>query len=436
MKSKYTIISQAKSSYSRAQDILKNAAVRNGYPIKKALIEFETMIQWSLINVAAQDGYFLKAELELVQNFTDYFDLALVSGCSWSQFLMISGDKLTNLISGTNKLLVDATTDLTKLLKSLSTEERIHLEAAVTTMCMRMAEIDGDEEDSDAYTQEWLAGVKVFKSFSKLHTPEKKVKCYDINLPYVSSSVTIKLDSVELLYDPSKLILTFTVTNLQHKEIRVWLKDYGIMLGNIETETIGKYKLLGTISGYQRSQMRFVIEESDFNNIFWPADRAEEENLENDECFESVLFRTTYDFGENTDVDTADWIVDCLDVEINYGSFDDNNGDEYEDDPDEDEEYEEDDEDDYDYSSNDFDTSEWNAESILRAEGYTVSQREGLSDYGRQAILRRVISNNKMSKRQVIDHIELQIKLRTGKPMYDIAISKWERDLAFLKNFN
>ena len=206
------------------------------------------------------------------------------------------------------------------------------------------------------------------------------------------------------------------------------------MLGNIDTEIIGKYKLLGTISGYQRSQMRFVIEESDFNNIFWPADRAEEENLENDECFESILFRTTYDYGENTDIDTADWVVDCLDVEINYGSFDDD--DEYEDDSEEDEEYEDEEEedDDDDYSNNDFDASEWNAESLLRAEGYTVSQREGLSDYERQAILRRVISNNKMSKRQVIDHIELQIKLRSGNRMYDIAISKWNRDLAFLRS--
>ena len=38
-----------------------------------------------------------------------------------------------------------------------------------------------------------------------------------------------------------------------------------------------------------------------------------------------------------------------------------------------------------------------------------------------------------MSRRQVIEHIELQISLRKNNSMYDIAISKWERDLQFLR---
>ena len=79
------------------------------------------------------------------------------------------------------------------------------------------------------------------------------------------------------------------------------------------------------------------------------------------------------------------------------------------------------------------DASSWNVESILRQEGYTVSQREGLSDNEREAILRNVINKNLMSKRNVIEHIELQISLRKNNPMYGIAISKWERDLAFLR---
>ena len=79
------------------------------------------------------------------------------------------------------------------------------------------------------------------------------------------------------------------------------------------------------------------------------------------------------------------------------------------------------------------DASSWNVESILRQEGYTVSQREGLSDNEREAILRNVISKKLMSRRQVIEHIELQISLRKNNSMYGIAISKWERDLAFLR---
>ena len=87
-----------------------------------------------------------------------------------------------------------------------------------------------------------------------------------------------------------------------------------------------------------------------------------------------------------------------------------------------------------DYSGDgELDTSSWNLESVLRREGYTVSQKEGLTDSERQSILKNVINRNLMSKWQIIEHIELQISLRRNNRMYNIAISKWERDLAFLK---
>ncbi len=79
------------------------------------------------------------------------------------------------------------------------------------------------------------------------------------------------------------------------------------------------------------------------------------------------------------------------------------------------------------------DTSSWNLESILRQEGYTVSQKEDLSDYERQQILLSVMRRNLMSKWQIIEHIELQISLRRNNRMYNVAISKWERDLTFLR---
>ena len=83
--------------------------------------------------------------------------------------------------------------------------------------------------------------------------------------------------------------------------------------------------------------------------------------------------------------------------------------------------------------SGELDASSWNLESILRREGYTVSQKEDLSDYERQQILLIVMRRNLMSKWQIIEHIELQISLRRNNRMYNIAISKWERDLAFLR---
>ena len=69
----------------------------------------------------------------------------------------------------------------------------------------------------------------------------------------------------------------------------------------------------------------------------------------------------------------------------------------------------------------------------MRQEGYTVSQKEGLSDYERQQILLSVMRRNLMSKWQIIEHIELQISLRRNNKMYSMAISKWERDLSFLR---
>lgn len=85
-------------------------------------------------------------------------------------------------------------------------------------------------------------------------------------------------------------------------------------------------------------------------------------------------------------------------------------------------------------SNGELDTSTWNLESILHQEGYTVAQKENLSDYERQHILKSVINRNLMSKWQIIEHIELQISLRRNNRMYNIAVSKWERDLAFLRS--
>ena len=35
--------------------------------------------------------------------------------------------------------------------------------------------------------------------------------------------------------------------------------------------------------------------------------------------------------------------------------------------------------------------------------------------------------------KQIIEHIELQISLRKNNRIYRVAISKWERDLVFLR---
>lgn len=91
----------------------------------------------------------------------------------------------------------------------------------------------------------------------------------------------------------------------------------------------------------------------------------------------------------------------------------------------------------YDYSNYNYgdglDTSDWNLESILRQEGYTVSQKEALSDSERQNILKSVLTRGLMTKWDVIEHIELQISLRKNNSMYTTAILKWERDLQYIR---
>ncbi len=80
-----------------------------------------------------------------------------------------------------------------------------------------------------------------------------------------------------------------------------------------------------------------------------------------------------------------------------------------------------------------FDPSTWNKESILRINGYTVSKQEGLSDWQRQIILRNIYETKKMTKYQMIDHLEAMISLRQYQSRYNEAIEKWRRDIKYLR---
>ena len=72
--------------------------------------------------------------------------------------------------------------------------------------------------------------------------------------------------------------------------------------------------------------------------------------------------------------------------------------------------------------------------SFLKKEGYTVSQRESLSDDERQEIIKSVLSRKLMTKQEIIAHIELQISLRKNNEMYNNAVLKWKRDLLYIKS--
>lgn len=85
-------------------------------------------------------------------------------------------------------------------------------------------------------------------------------------------------------------------------------------------------------------------------------------------------------------------------------------------------------------SDDEFDPSSWDEESYLRSQGYTVSQTKGLSDYQRSKMLEDVLKSGVMSKYDIISHLERMINLRKNMPQYSIAISKWKRDIEFVRN--
>ena len=75
-------------------------------------------------------------------------------------------------------------------------------------------------------------------------------------------------------------------------------------------------------------------------------------------------------------------------------------------------------------------------ENLLHALGYDVSQKKKLSTYERQSILKEIIVlKQRMTKKEVINHIEWNIKMQHHDPRMKLAISKWEDDLKYIKKY-
>ncbi|WP_027219123.1 hypothetical protein [Butyrivibrio fibrisolvens] len=79
-------------------------------------------------------------------------------------------------------------------------------------------------------------------------------------------------------------------------------------------------------------------------------------------------------------------------------------------------------------------TNDWAPESILKMYGYSVSQKDGLSDMERRTVLDLVIKNNIMSKKQCIHHIEWCVRQNIRRANMELAINKWNKDIDYLKN--
>ncbi len=72
-------------------------------------------------------------------------------------------------------------------------------------------------------------------------------------------------------------------------------------------------------------------------------------------------------------------------------------------------------------------------ESILHASGYNVRADNGLSQQKRLDIVRYVIRNHVMTKKQVENHLSYLINRNRGNPLMENAVGKWEDDLSEVK---
>ena len=74
--------------------------------------------------------------------------------------------------------------------------------------------------------------------------------------------------------------------------------------------------------------------------------------------------------------------------------------------------------------------------NILRSLGYDVSEKGRLSTFERQLILKEIIvSRKRMTKQEVINHIEWNIRMRRDNAYMKLAISKWEDDLRYIRKY-
>lgn len=75
-------------------------------------------------------------------------------------------------------------------------------------------------------------------------------------------------------------------------------------------------------------------------------------------------------------------------------------------------------------------------QSPLMINGYTVNATDDYSAGERQKILQGIINNGILSKRKVLDYLEMFIKESENNPRKQIAVSKWKEDKAFVLNYS
>ena len=75
-------------------------------------------------------------------------------------------------------------------------------------------------------------------------------------------------------------------------------------------------------------------------------------------------------------------------------------------------------------------------QSILNKRGYNVGQKDNLSTYERQSILKSVITSGELSKGWICSYLNYMIKIPGKRENNWLAREKWQEDLEFVRNFD
>lgn len=78
----------------------------------------------------------------------------------------------------------------------------------------------------------------------------------------------------------------------------------------------------------------------------------------------------------------------------------------------------------------------WREESPLYSYGYSVNQKDNLSDSMRHMILKNIVDSKKLSKEEIISHLNNCINFKKNNDRFAVACRKWQNDIEFLVNYN
>ena len=77
----------------------------------------------------------------------------------------------------------------------------------------------------------------------------------------------------------------------------------------------------------------------------------------------------------------------------------------------------------------------FNSSSILSEMGYNVQAAANMTSVERQEILRIAIEEKKVSVNEILNLLELQIRLHLDRDNYRNAVDKWKEDAEFVKSY-